>query len=360
MTAGNNGSGAQQDDDPFAYLYRQEGGDEGAGQGTSATPRTGGYGYPGPQQPGVPRTSYNHVRAVGERQYGQHQQQPPAQQGGYGYPPQASQQQGGYGYPQHNAHYTAPEALPQQTRQRVHAGQAPGGVPPRQPAPGYGGHGGPAGHGGGGGGGGGRGPNSKGLLIGAIAVVAVVIVGILVAIISNSAGKDDKADPAKDDRPTAAQSVKPSDTPKPAKKPTKLPTEDASVMRLEGGTTLATDIPGAEAKGGTYVAGISTPGASATWNVDVEKAGQYRLYVSYGVPGEDQDLALTVNSKQDPRPLNMENFAHAKKGDWAKGWTHTYSIVNLNKGTNTVRLSCETGNKCNVNLDQVWLTQRQG
>lgn len=341
MTAGNNGSGVPQDDDPFAYLYRQEGGDGGAGQGAQGT-RTGGYGYPGPQQPGVPRTSYNHVRAVGERQYGHHQQ-PPAQPGGYGYPP-------------HNAHYTAPEALPPQTRQRAQA-QHPGGVPPRQPGPGYGpppGHGAPAGHGGGG-----RGPNSKGLLIGAIAVVAVVIIGISVAMISNSSGgkKEDKAEPTKDSRPTAAETVEPSEDPKPTKTPAPLPTEDAATLKLEGGTTLASDVPGAEAKGGTYVAGINKPGAAATWTVDVEKAGQYRLYVGYGVPGEDQNLTLTVNSKRDPRAVSMKNFALAKKGDWEAGWTNTWAIVNLNKGTNTVRLSCEAGNKCNVNLDRVWLTR---
>ncbi|MFE6776844.1 carbohydrate-binding protein [Streptomyces sp. NPDC057702] len=341
MTAGNNGSGAPQDDDPFAYLYRQEGGEESAGQGGQGASRTGGYGYPGPQQPGVPRTSYNHVRAVGERQYGQqHAQQPYGQQ----QPP--AQQQGGYGYPpQHNAHYTAPEALPQQARQRAQGAPQPGGVPPRQYAPAPG-----AGHGGGG-----RGPNSKGLLIGAIAVVAVVVIGISVAMISNSGKKDDKAEPTGSATPTQAESVEPSEDPKPTKKPDPLPTEDASAMRLEGGTTLATDIPGAKAEGGNYVAGMNKPGAAATWTVDVEKAGQYRLYVGYGVPGEDQNLTVTVNSKRDSRAISMKNFALAKKGDWEKGWTHTWAIVNLNKGTNTVRLSCEAGNKCDVNLDQVWL-----
>ncbi|MEU3960084.1 carbohydrate-binding protein [Streptomyces buecherae] len=353
MTAGNNGSGVPQDDDPFAYLYRQEGGDGGAGQGTQGSSRTGGYGYPGPQQPGVPRTSYNHVRAVGERQYGGQQQYGQQQQ-------QPAPQQGGYGYPQHNAHYTAPEALPQQTRQRAHGAPPPGGVPPRQAGHGQGapaGHGG--GHGGGAGhGGGGRGPNSKGLLIGAIAVVAVVIIGISVAMISNNSGdKDDKAEPTQNTSPTAAESVEPSQDPKPTKEPEPLPTEDASAMRLDGGTTLASDIPGAKAEGGKYVAGINKPGAGATWSVDVEKAGQYRLYVGYGVPGEDQNLSLTVNSKRDPRSVSMKNFALAKKGDWAKGWTHTWAIVNLNKGTNTVRLSCEAGNKCDVNLDQVWLAR---
>ena len=67
MTAGNNGASKPEDDDPFGYLYAD-------GQAAGAQPPgQGGYGYPGPaaQQPGVPRTSYNQVRTVGERQYGQ-------------------------------------------------------------------------------------------------------------------------------------------------------------------------------------------------------------------------------------------------------------------------------------------------
>src|SRR6478609_9476838 len=92
MTAGNNGASKPEDDDPFGYLYAD-------GQAAGAQPPgQGGYGYPGPAaQPGVPRTSYNQVRTVGERQYGQ---QVPQQQA-YGYPPQAPQggPNGAYGRP---------------------------------------------------------------------------------------------------------------------------------------------------------------------------------------------------------------------------------------------------------------------
>lgn len=97
MTAGNNGASKPEDDDPFGYLYAD-------GQAAGAQPPgQGGYGYPGPAaQPGVPRTSYNQVRTVGERQYGQ---QVPHQQQAYGQqaPPQ-------YGQP--NAQYAAPETYP--------------------------------------------------------------------------------------------------------------------------------------------------------------------------------------------------------------------------------------------------------
>jgi hypothetical protein len=330
MTAGNNGSDTPENDDPFAYLYRSEG-DQGGQGGQSgqpgSAPRTGGYGYPGPaaaQQPGVPRTSYNHVRAVGERTYGQ--QIPNQQPQGYGQPGQQGQQP----YGRQNAHYAAPETLP-------------GGGSPRQPGASRGG-------------GGGRGPNNRGLLTGAIAVVAVVIVGIGVAMITNDDGKkDDQGDQA-GGKPTAASSVDPSEGTEPTKKPAaKLPKEDAANMSLGGGAAPASDIKGAEAKGGTYVGGFNNPGASATWDVDVDRAKSYRLYVHYGVPGEDQSMSLTVNGKKSPRPISMKNFSNAPKGDYEKGWTTSWSIVQLSQGSNTITLSCGEGDKCDVNLDQMWL-----
>lgn len=327
MTAGNNGSDTPENDDPFAYLYRSEGGQDGQSGQSGSAPRTGGYGYPGPHQPGVPRTSYNHVRAVGERTYGQQNQQYQQGQQQYQQGQQIPNQQAYGGQGQQSPHYAAPETLP--------------GGAPRRAAPSRGT--------------GGRGPNSKGLLIGALAVVAVVVVGIGVAMITNNDDdkKDDKAEPTASS--TAAASVEPSKTPEPSKKPSPLPTEDATGMRLEGGATPASDIPGAKAAGGKYVAGLNTPGASATWSVDVDKGGSYKLYVQYGVPGEDQGLSLNVNGKPANEPLRMQNYAKAKKGDWEHGWTYTWTLVNLNPGTNTVKVSCEAGNKCDVNLDQMWL-----
>lgn len=114
MTAGNNGANKPEDDDPFGYLYED-------GQAAGAQPpRQGGYGYPGPAapQPGVPRTSYNQVRTVGERQYGQQvpQQQPYGQQQAYNQP---------------NAQYAAPRRTPAPPRRfRSRAAAAGPAVPP--------------------------------------------------------------------------------------------------------------------------------------------------------------------------------------------------------------------------------------
>ena len=102
-------------------------------------------------------------------------------------------------------------------------------------------------------------------------------------------------------------------------------------------------------------------GASVTWNVSgIAKEGEYRLYVNYGVPGKDASATLTVNGTAQSRPLNLSNFAKAAEGDYAKGWTNTWASVQLNKGTNTIKISCEQGDQCDVNLDQLYLTGADG
>ncbi|WP_406183444.1 CBM35 domain-containing protein [Streptomyces sp. NBC_01006] len=326
----NSGANKPEDDDPFGYLYAD-------GQAAGATPPQsgGGYGYPGPTvggqpgvQPGVPRTSYNQVRTVGERTYGG--------QRGAQVPPQPQQ-------PAYQAQYQAPEAL-----------QAGGyGVPPQQgqttatiPAPG--------GHGGGGG----R-SSRKGMLIAAVAVVAAVAIGIGAAVTFGDKDKD------KNDKGGAAggqQSAQPQNSssaqPSPSQSPeAPLPKADASGagMSLTGGAHLEATVPGAKSAGGQYVGGLNAAGAAATWTVDVAKAGQYKLKMVYGVPGKDASTTLTINGEAQSRPINMKNFSGAKPGEWDKGWTNTWSLVTLKQGTNTVKISCEAGNQCEVNLDQLWL-----
>ncbi|MET7385552.1 carbohydrate-binding protein [Streptomyces sp. NPDC005529] len=319
MTPGNNGASTPEDDDPFGYLYAD-------GQANGATPPSGGggYGYPG---------SVNRVRAVGERQYGQQQTAPGAygQQNAptapYG---QVPQQQG---YNQPNAHYAAPETVPG------------GPVTTRSPMPGHGD-----------GGGRGGGPNTKGLLIGAIAVVAAVVIGIGVAMIG-SGGDDDKKDDAAGSTPTASQSASPSQSASKAPDGTMKPKEiDAKALNLGTGASTASDVKGAQSDGGVYVAGLNNPGSSVTWTVDdVPSDGVYTLFARYSVPGADQSMTLTVNGKPFATKLSMKNYAKAADGDFAKGWTTTYAYPSLNKGTNTITVSCGDGDSCNVLLDQLSL-----
>jgi len=358
MTAGNDGT--PEDDDPFAYLYRSEGGEQ-PGQ-------AGG-------QPGVPRTSYHQVQRVGERRspaqggYGYPPQAPPGGQqgqGGYGYPPPAQpgagqppQQQGGYGYPpQAQAPAQAPYGSPYgpgQGRQPY-----PGG--PTQASPQVGGPGGPQGPGGGRRAGQGGGPgaaNRRGLLIGAVAVVAAVAIGIAFAMTNGSGNKGDAADgptgapTATSAPPTTSASPSASAAPFSSKK------TDAATLTLAGGAQPSTEHPGANAAGGTYVDHMAAQGASATWTVTVPKDGKYTFFISYANAGPDATLSLAVNGKPRDDSVNMANWSHAT--DWAKAWNMTtFSWVDLKKGANTLALSCgPADSNCGVNLDQVWLKEGQ-
>ncbi|TRV77255.1 carbohydrate-binding protein [Streptomyces sp. 130] len=315
--AGNNGASTPEDDDPFGYLYAD-------GQAAGAQPPgQGGYGYPGPAaQPGVPRTSYNQVRTVGERQYGQ---QAPQQQA-YGYPPQAPQ--GQYGRP--SPQYAAPETYP--------GGAATAQVP----------------HQGGRGGSGKGGPNTKGLLIAAVAVVAVVLVGIGVALMTSDGDKDKKAEATASESPgeQVEQSPTPESSPS-SSAPAELPKQDAASLHLGGTARLDNSVKGAKSANGQYI-NLNEVGRSATWTVEVPEAGEYTLFVTYGVPGKDAKTSLTVNSEA-PRGINMKNFANAPEGDLEKGWTTTYAYVNLVKGQNTLMISCNEGDQCDANLDQLSL-----
>ncbi|MET9804514.1 CBM35 domain-containing protein [Streptomyces sp. NPDC006368] len=312
MAAGNNGNGAgtPEDDDPFGYLYA-----DGQAAGAQA-PHQGGYGYPGPAaaaQPGVPRTSYNQVRAVGERQYGQ-------------VPPQRP-----------TAQYAAPEMYgpPPVQHQVAHHSAAP-------QAPHRGGRGG--------------GPNTKGLLIGAVAVVLVVVIGITVALLTNSDGeKDDRANPS-----APASQVQESPSTEPSKdsgdKPAELPKQDAATLQLGAPAVLAKDVKGAEGTGGAYVTGFNAVGASVTWKANVAEAGEYKLYVRYAIPAKDANATLTVNGKANPNPLGLKNFIHSTDPNLEKNWQTTWAPVTLQKGENELKISCEQGNQCDAVLD--WLEVR--
>jgi hypothetical protein len=347
MTAGNDG--APENDDPFAYLYRSEGGEQ----------------QPDPaavQQPGIPRTSHHQIQRVGERRpqppqapsgYGYPQQQAPS---GYGYPQQ--QAPSGYGYPQQQQQtqaYGRPAAQPQQPYddrsyddgQQGYGGggQAPGQQPPGRRA--------------GGGRQDGGGPGRKGLLIAAVAVVAAVAIGIGVAMTNGSGDDKDKAS----DKPTSPAVTSPAPsrtTPSVAAEPTPFDSKmtDASTLALAGGAQRSTEHPGANAKGGVYVDHLTQVGAGVTWTVTVPKAGQYTLFTYYGNAGEDASLHLTVNGTPRTDPVNLRNYGDYT--DWAKAWNnHTYSWIDLKEGSNTLSLSCRQGDQCAVNLDQFDLKQGQ-
>jgi hypothetical protein len=347
MTAGNDGT--PENDDPFAYLYRSEGGEQ---------PDPAG-GQPAPGQPGVPRTSYHQVQRVGERRpatggYGYPPQAPPQQQGGggYGYPPQAP-----YGYDQgqqqYAGQYAGPTAQYPQAQGGGHA-QPPGPGPydPQQAPPG-GRRGGPGGPDGGGA------PNRRGLLIAAVAVVAAVAIGIAFAM-TNSSGDDKKQ---ADDKPTGAVTTTsaPTQSASPSASPTPFDSKkvDASTLQLSGGAATSTEHPGANAAGGTYVDSMANQGATVSWTVVVPKDDKYTFFVSYANAGADATLTLGVNGAARSGGVNLKNYGNAT--DWAKAWNMTtFNYVDLKKGANVLTMSCTPDDtNCGVNLDQVWLKEGQ-
>lgn len=319
MTPGNNGASTPEDDDPFGYLYAD-------GQANGAQPPSGGggYGYPG---------SVNRVRAVGERQYGGPPAAAPTAQYQQPYGQTVPQQQA-YGA-QPNAAYQAPESF---------------GAPPTQQPPSYDG---------GRGGGRGRGPNTKGLLIGAIAVVAAVVIGISVAMMN---GNDDtKTGDQAGSTPSASQSASSSPSASSsASSGLDTQTIDAKALKLEGGATLASDVEGADADGGIYVTGLNVAGASVTWQINgIPSDGIYTVFAHYSSTSDDQQMTLSVNGKKFGSPFGLKNYRGAKDGDFANGWTTSFVWPSLTKGTNTISLSCENADNCNVLLDQLWVKQGQ-
>ncbi|WLQ41625.1 CBM35 domain-containing protein [Streptomyces laculatispora] len=326
--AGDNGASTPEDDDPFGYLY-----EDGRAAGAQP-PGQGGYGYPGPNaQPGVPRTSYNQVRTVGERQYGQ--------QGAYGYPQaqnaQYGQPQGQYGQP--NAQYAAPETHP--------------GAPTTQvPHQGGRGNGGP----------GKGGPNTKGLLIGAVAVVAVVLIGIGAALMTGDGDKDKKKEEATS---SSGATGEVDESPKPQNSassdaPAELPKQDAASLKLGGTAAIDKAIDGAEGPNGSYVTGFNAVGSSVTWTANLHEGGSYRLTVRYAIPAKDANATLTVNGKPNSQPIGLKNFIGSSDSNWEKNWQTTWAPVSLTKGENEISISCQDGNQCDVILDWVEVTPAKG
>ncbi|MFD4502145.1 carbohydrate-binding protein [Streptomyces sp. NPDC058457] len=311
MTPGDNGASTPEDDDPFGYLYA-----DGQARGAQPPSGSGGYGYP---------NAVSRVRPVGERTYGGPQQAPQAQYGGQTIPQQ--QPGGGYGQ-QPSAAYQAPETFP-------------GGAPTTRQAPQNPGRG--------------RGPNTKGLLIGAVAVVAAVVIGISVAMM-NGNGDDNKASSGASTSPTQSQSASasPSSTSSVSASGDIAPV-DAKTFRLDGGASTASDVKGAKAQGGIYVTNFSQTGAGVTWTVSgIPSDGLYTVFAHYSAV-QDQAMTLSINGKTFGSKFPLNNYTG--QSDPTKAWTTSYTYPTLTKGTNVISLSCQSGDSCDILLDQMWLRQ---
>jgi hypothetical protein len=310
MTAENNG--VPEDDDPFAYLYRAENGEDGGAAPTQP-------------MPGVPRTSYQQATQVGRTQYGG---QPGygAQQSAYG------QQQPGYG---------------QQVQQSGYGQtQSYGGVPHQAQPPAGGGRAAARQSGGSGGG------SSRGVMIGAVAVVAAVAIGIGMAVF-NGDGKSSAASGSTTSASaaaTASSSASASDTPAAA-----LPgATDAATMVLQG-TNPVTTPAGAKAAGGSSVP-ITNGQQSVTWKVNIPTAGQYYVWIRYNNPGANAKDLLLVNGEKS-RQTDFQNYTPASK-DPSQAWFRTFNQPNLPSGQVSITIQGVDGQPP-VNIDQIAITEQK-
>ncbi|MCQ4083939.1 hypothetical protein NGB36_25970 [Streptomyces sp. RB6PN25] len=261
-------------------------------------------------RPGLSRTSYHQVGRVGERRASPQQTQPYPQQ----QPPQAPQAPDQYGGRQ---------------------------LPPQR--------------GGAHGGGGVLGGNRRGLMIGAIAVVVVVVAGIAVAALTDSnGGKTNQAagqspsPNASDSQPSPSASTDPN---------AGLPQQYAASLTLSGGAETNTNHKGAQGPNGAFVDGMDAQGATATWTTQVQQAGSYILWVRYAnADGNKATSEVLVNGKPLGWKINLADYG--QQGNWDQ-WFTSYVTVNLNQGSNTIALSCGSGDTCNFNLDRVGLTKDQ-
>jgi hypothetical protein len=320
MSAGNSGAGMppEHDDDPFAYLYRPEGGQPGDGQGQQPPARP-------PRQP----SSYHQVRPVGERTFGG---QRPRQ--GYGYP-QPSQQQPQQ-QPQPDAYYAAPETQP----------GGPGGPAGRRrtqpPEP----------------------PRRNGLLIGAIAVVLAVVVGVGAAILfsgddsDTTAGDDPSGSETQDtgggdggngeESPSGEESTPPEDG--------ELPAADLAALQYGGGAAVSSGVEGARSQDGSYVQGLAS-GSTITWTFDLQgEAGTYWLYTTYSAISDGQTLDFSLNGTPRDDAVQLDDY-NDNSDEYDSSWTYTFNLVDLQPGENTIQYTCSSS--CDVLVDQIFLADHE-
>ncbi|MGF1432266.1 hypothetical protein [Kitasatospora sp. LaBMicrA B282] len=319
MTADNTQGpeGAEQppaEDDPFAYLYRSEGGD--------------GEGAPG-RAPGVPRTPYTRPMEVGRAQYGA----PPQHQGPGYRPPYPQQPRGPYG-----PGAEATTQLPQPSRYAERSRPQPGEEAPR-----------------------GRG---KGPVIGVVAVVAAIAIGSGIALSGNDGKKDNAAPPAPAPATSAgghspsasaggssSASSAPSGSPSPGSFTGAPAFLDASAAQPQNATS-ATSVKGAISADGSYL--TMPQGSSATFTVNVATAGTYSLWLHYNnSSGSPVHVAVAVNGQDHQGGTTFKSWGD---GDPTKAWSYTYIWPQFQAGSNTVTVSVPGGGP--VLLDQVAITSK--
>ncbi|NUU22694.1 MAG: hypothetical protein HOV68_14440 [Streptomycetaceae bacterium] len=181
-----------------------------------------------------------------------------------------------------------------------------------------------------------------------------------------NSGDDDKKDTSSSQSPSApgssaASSNPPSSAPPPKTGPQLYGEIEAENAQLSGSAAAASDRKGFT---GTGFVNNLTQGASVSWTADVPDAGQYYLKLMYGngdasAKGGDgkrpfRPLVVTVNGKPSTAgPIKLYAL-----GNW-DNFGMTWGIVTLQKGVNTLTLSCGEAGGCPVNIDSMSLSKNQ-
>ncbi|UED85684.1 hypothetical protein [Streptomyces profundus] len=299
MSAGNTGQGTPDEgDDPFAYLYRPEGGAAG-------------------QQPVAPRQpSYNQVRPVGERTFG----------GQQGYRQQ----------PSPDARYAAPETQ----------GGGYGGPPDRrrndQDSR--------------------RNGLLVGAIAVVLAVVLGIGAAILFSDDEggdDEAGGGETTEPtggADDGDDEGSSEGDPDPEPSDDAEPEELPAADITQLSLGGGAALEATFDGARSDSGSYVALAGRQGATVSWSFDFQgEPGMYYLYTGYSVITDDQTMSFSVNGTPREDPVKLVDYS--PNDEWDTSWVRTFNQVELVRGQNTVEYTC--GGSCDAAIDELFVTDEQ-
>ncbi|MFW7415334.1 bacterial Ig-like domain-containing protein, partial [Demequina sp. SO4-18] len=123
---------------------------------------------------------------------------------------------------------------------------------------------------------------------------------------------------------------------------------------LESGAELQDNHSGYSGTG--FVGGIQDEGASATITVNVDEAGTYPVNVRYANGPNpfdgDKSMSLFVNDE------DRGDLVFPRTGAWNQ-WATVTRDIDLNTGANTIKLSFESGDDGNVNLDVLSVGERQ-
>ena len=85
------------------------------------------------------------------------------------------------------------------------------------------------------------------------------------------------------------------------------------------------------------------------------KAGSYKLNLQLRHPRHGRERDDNAQRQARVPADEHEELRARRRRRLGQGLGHHVRQVELTKGVNEIKLSCEQGNQCNVNLDQFWL-----